>query len=269
LVEESAEAISEARVTLPTILTIIVTAVFLLLERVFPGRALPHSRGWYARSIAINFSQLAITLATGRLWLQVIGGSTLFESSGWHPLAQGFMGWFVGTFVFYWWHRLRHRAGFWRVFHQIHHSPSRIEILTSFYKHPVEILSNSTISAILLFPILGCSLAGSFWYNFFAATGEYFYHANLKTPGWLRFLVQTPELHSIHHQYDVHSFNFSDLPIWDRAFGTYRDTRTFSARCGFPDGAEQELGRMLLFEDVYRHDRTRPDAQAVALETTP
>ena len=148
-------------------------------------------------------------------------------------------------------HRLRHKNGFWVVFHQIHHSASRIEILTSFYKHPIEILTNSFITAVILFPILGVSLMASFWYNMFAATGEYFYHANIKTPKWLRYFIQTPELHSIHHQYDVHKFNFSDLPIWDRIFGTYKDTTEFTDRCGFPEGAEQKLGKMLIFKDVY------------------
>jgi len=47
------------------------------------------------------------------------------------PLAERFVGWFVGTFFFYWWHRLRHAKGWWLVFHQIHHSASRIELVTS------------------------------------------------------------------------------------------------------------------------------------------
>jgi sterol desaturase/sphingolipid hydroxylase (fatty acid hydroxylase superfamily) len=85
----------------------------------------------------------------------------------------------------------------------------------------------------------------------FAATGEYFYHANLKSPKWLRYFIQTPELHSVHHQYHVHRYNFSDIPIWDRLFGTYRDAVTFTPRCGFADGAEQKLGEMLIFKDVY------------------
>ena len=62
--------------------------------------------------------------------------------------------------------------------------------------------------------------------------------------------MQTPELHSVHHQYGVHAYNYGDIPLWDRLFGTYRDMRTFTPRCGFREGAEQELGRMLLFEDV-------------------
>jgi sterol desaturase/sphingolipid hydroxylase (fatty acid hydroxylase superfamily) len=186
-----------------------------------------------------------------------LGKTSLFHLSDWHaPFAEGFVAWFVGTFIFYWWHRLRHEKRFWQIFHQIHHSASRIEILTSFYKHPVEILINSVLSSIIIYQVLGCSLMGAFWFNFFAATGEYFYHANLKTPAWLRYFVQTPELHSIHHQYDVHSYNYSDIPIWDRIFGTYKDACVFSNRCGFPEGAEQQFSEMLMFKDVYDDNGT-------------
>lgn len=248
--------------TLPTLLVAAATLIFLAMERRFPGRELPHSGGWYGRALLLNLAQLAITLATARLWAHLFGNLSLFKLSQWGmPLAEGFVGWFVGTFLFYWWHVIRHRNGFWLVFHQIHHSPSRIEVATSFYKHPVEILSDAVLSALVLYPLLGCSMLGAFWYNVFAATGEYFYHANIRTPRWLRFLIQTPELHSIHHQYDVHQYNFGDIPLWDRLFGTYRDTTTFAARCGFPQGAEERLGAMLAFKDVYREAPDRRGAE--------
>ena len=70
----------------------------------------------------------------------------------------------------------------------------------------------------------------------------------------VRYFIQTPELHSIHHQLDVHRFNFGDIPLWDRLFGTYRDATSFVPRCGFPPGAEQKLGQMLRFKDVYAED---------------
>ena len=41
-------------VTLPTVCTIASTVVFLVLERVRPGRALPPVRGWYARAVAFR-----------------------------------------------------------------------------------------------------------------------------------------------------------------------------------------------------------------------
>jgi len=245
-------------VSLPTALVIVSTVIFLVLERVFPGRELPHSKGWYTRAILVNLSQLVITLATARLWIEIFDDVSVFKFSSWNmPLLEGFVGWFVGTFFFYWWHRLRHAKGWWLVFHQIHHSPSRIELVTSFYKHPIEILSDAILSAVVLYPLLGCSLMGAFWYNFFAGTGEYFYHANVRTPHWLRYLIQTPELHSVHHQFDVHKYNFSDIPLWDRMFGTYKDTTEFVERCGFPKGAEEKLIPMLAFKDVYFDASTR------------
>jgi sterol desaturase/sphingolipid hydroxylase (fatty acid hydroxylase superfamily) len=240
---------------MPVILLIFSTSLFLCWERLSPGRELPRVSGWYLRAISMNLIQLACTLVVGNWWTQIFGAGSLFKAASWElPIAEGFAAWLVGTFVFYWWHRLRHRHGFWQIFHQVHHSPARIEVLTSFYKHPLEILVNTIISALVLFPLLGCSVMAAAWYNLFAATGEYFYHANVRTPRWLRYLVQTPELHSIHHQYDVHTFNFADIPIWDRIFGTYRDATDFTARCGFPDGAEQRLGDMLAFKDVYERD---------------
>ena len=238
--------------SLATIFTAISTLLFLILERFRPGRELPHSKNWYWRALLLNLVQLALTLGTRHVWLGVVGTASLFTLRNLNaPGLEGFVAWFVSTFVYYWWHRLRHANGFWRIFHQVHHSPARIEVATSFYKHPVEILADIALSASLAYGVLGISLEGAFWFNFFAATGEYFYHANFKSPSWLRYFIQTPELHSIHHQLDVHRYNFSDLPIWDRLFGTYKDATEFAPRCGFPRQNEELLGQMLKFEDVY------------------
>jgi hypothetical protein len=120
--------------------------------------------------------------------------------------------------------------------------------------HPVEILADSAFAAAVLFPLLGCSIAGAMWFNLFAAIGEFFYHSNTRSPRWLKSFIQTPELHSLHHELGVHAGNYGDLPVWDRLFGTYRDTADFAAQCGFPDHNERHLARMLLFQDVYdRH----------------
>lgn len=239
--------------TLPTIITILATIFFLIIERLKPGRKLPQIKNWYYQAILINLVQLLITLATARLWIEIFGEISLFKISNWQSqILQGLFAWFIGTFFFYWWHRVRHLKGFWLIFHQIHHSPSRIEAITSFYKHPIEILSDAILSALILYPLLGCSIMGAFWYNCFAGIGEYLYHSNIKTPKWFRYFIQTPELHSIHHQFGVHKYNFGDIPIWDRIFGTYKDTTEFAERCGFPKNAENKLKEMLLFKDVYK-----------------
>ena len=91
-------------------------------------------------------------------------------------------------------------------------------------------------------------VAGRF--NVFAAGGEFFYHNNLKTPRWIGLFLQRPEHHSIHHQYQIHHFNYGDITWWDRIFGTFKDANELAPRCDFKNGREQDLGRMLAFADV-------------------
>lgn len=246
--------------TLPTILIITFAVIFLVVERLFPGRELPHAKNWYFRAIFINFFQILITFATNGLWNKWFNGYSFLNISIFHfPILEGFIGWIVGSFFFYWWHRLRHKNWFWHIFHQIHHSPKRIETITSFYKHPIEILSDSLLSALILYVLLGASLEGALWFNFFAAVGEFFYHSNIKTYPWMRYFIQTPELHSVHHELDVHRYNFGDLPIWDRLFWTYRDTTMFVKECGFPNNNERKLLQMLFFKDVYNDKANEKD----------
>jgi hypothetical protein len=52
---------------LPTICTMLVAPAFLPLERLAPGRELPHAPGWYARAVLINVVQAAITFGTNGL----------------------------------------------------------------------------------------------------------------------------------------------------------------------------------------------------------
>jgi sterol desaturase/sphingolipid hydroxylase (fatty acid hydroxylase superfamily) len=227
-------------------------AIFIAAERIFPGRTLPNSTGWYARTIFLNLAQVGVVLLAGMTWNTWFHPLSLLDISQAIPApAQGILAWFIGTFIFYWWHRARHDIGFlWQSLHQIHHSAARIEILTSFYKHPLEMMSNSIIISFLLYAILGAAPEAALWFNLFAAIGEFFYHSNLKTPHWVGYIMQRPEHHSIHHEFGVHKYNFGDLTLWDRLFGTFKDAETFAARCGFEEGREQKIGEMLLFRDV-------------------
>lgn len=236
----------------PLVWIFIVAAVFLVVERVLPGRELPASPGWYLRAALLNAAQLGVVIVGGitwSVWLQ--GPSLLHIADQMHPLAQGFVCWFVGTFMFYWWHRARHRSNFlWLALHQIHHSPTRIETLTAFYKHPLEITINSILSTAIVFVLLGASVEASGWYSFFAALGEFFYHSNVRTPLWWGYFFQRPEQHSVHHQKNVHDFNYGDITWWDRMFGTFREAEHFVPQCGYAGTREQRLPAMLLLKDV-------------------
>ena len=48
----------------------------------------------------------------------------------------------------------------------------------------------------------------------------------------------------------MHAFNYSDLPLWDIVFGTFRNPATFERKVGFYDGASTRVKDMLLGRDV-------------------
>ena len=237
---------------LPGLLICFVTLTFVVLERKFPGRELPQSKGWYFRSIAINISQILLIGLGGITWNKYFRSASIFHFGNWsYPVVEGLVYWFFGTLVFYWWHRLRHANGFWLIFHQVHHSPKRIEVLTSFYKHPVEIIADSLLTGFLIYFVFGGTALAGAWTSFFGATGEYFYHSNIATPKWVGYFIQRPEHHSIHHELDVHTFNFGDITWWDRMFGTFKETDKFAKDCGFPKENESKIWEMMKFKDVY------------------
>jgi sterol desaturase/sphingolipid hydroxylase (fatty acid hydroxylase superfamily) len=57
--------------------------------------------------------------------------------------------------------------------------------------------------------------------------------------------------HRIHHQYQRHEANYSDIVWWDMLFGTYENPHRVESRCGFDDAREQRLVEMLAFRDVH------------------
>ncbi|MEC5385015.1 sterol desaturase family protein [Uliginosibacterium sp. H3] len=237
-------------------LTVIVAAfVFcFLLERVMPGWPLPKVRTWPTRVLLVNAIQLGVVLLAGLTWERWFASASLFRLSA-HvsPAIGGVIAYFVATFVFYWWHRWRHEHDFlWRGFHQIHHSPQRLEVITSFYKHPGEMIVNSVIGSVLVYSLLGLSPEAAAIYTLCTALGEFFYHTNIKTPRWVGFFFQRPEMHRIHHQYGRHKNNYGDITWWDMLFGTYENPREWTHTCGFDAPKEERLLQMLVYRDVHR-----------------
>lgn len=237
---------------LPTILTIFVLSV--VLERLSPGWTLPRVATWPVRVLAINAVQLGVVLLAGVTWERWLSQTSLLHlSAHLSPAAGGLLAYFIATFVFYWWHRWRHESDLlWRLFHQIHHSPQRLEVITSFYKHPAEMLLNSIFGSLLVFAFLGLSPEAGAVYTLCMALGEFFYRTNVRTPRWVGWFFQRPEMHRIHHQRGRHRYNYGDIPWWDMLFGTYENPPQWDNRCGFDDAKEQQLLPMLAWRDVHR-----------------
>jgi len=224
------------------------------LERLIPGWKLPPVKTWPLRVILINIIQLGIVTLAGFTWERWLSSWSIFHlSKHVSPLVGGMLAYFIATFIFYWWHRWRHEVDIlWLLFHQIHHSPQRIEVITSFYKHPGEMFVNSVLGSIIVYTILGLNLEAGAFYTACTALGEFFYHTNVKTPQWVGYFFQRPEMHRIHHQYNRHKNNYGDIVWWDMLFGTYENPKTFDSTCGFDDPKEQRLLHMLTYNDVHK-----------------
>lgn len=230
----------------------VVFAFCFVLERLVPGWSLPQVRSWPWRVLLVNGVQLCVVLLAGFTWERWLSSVALFHLSD-HvsPAAGGLLAYFIATFVFYWWHRLRHEHDYlWLGFHQIHHSPQRLEVITSFYKHPGEMVVNSVIGSLLVYTLLGLSPEAGAVYTLCTALGEFFYHTNVKTPRWVGFFFQRPEMHRIHHQHGRHKNNYGDITWWDMLFGTYENPKEWVHTCGFDADMEEQLLQMLRYQDV-------------------
>ncbi|MDT7602079.1 MAG: hypothetical protein QOF61_76 [Acidobacteriota bacterium] len=231
-------------------IVIIVGALMMLCERARPGRQWRRVRGWWLRAGIVNCVQVALVLGTGWLWNDWVGEHHLFSIAAWGALVGGLFGYFVITFVYYWWHRWRHEVDWlWRL-HQMHHSAQRIEVLTSFYKHPLEIFADCLLTTAILFVVLGLSAGGAAFAVLLSGLGELFYHWNYQTPRWIGYLFQRPESHCVHHEEGIHHYNYSDLPLWDMLFGTFRNPIEWNSRCGLGEGNEERVLELLLCLNV-------------------
>ena len=225
-----------------------------ILERIIPGWNLPNIKTWPVRVLLINAAQIGVVLLAGISWELWLSSWSVFNlSDSVSPALGGLIAYFIATFVFYWWHRWRHEFDLlWIGFHQIHHSPRRLEVITSFYKHPGEMIVNSILGSLLVYTLLGLSLEAAAIYTFCTAIGEFFYHTNVKTPRWIGYIFQRPEMHRIHHQAGRHKNNYGDIVWWDMLFGTYENPKEWDHTCGFTPEREERLIDMLAYKDVHK-----------------
>lgn len=230
--------------------------LLMAIERLFPNRKLDDVNDWWRNVVFINCIQVLMVVIgyfTWEKWLRFPGILNLGAYVT--PAIGGMIAYLMNTWIFYWWHLVRHECHFlWITCHQLHHSPKRIETVTSFYKHPIEIFINSIILTILLYPVLGLTSESSIWLYALSAYGEYFYHMNIKTPHWIGYFFQRPESHHYHHNRNqrTHCWNFSDFPFFDMINGTFYNPNNKDTATGFSGNADEKIGPMLMCKDVVR-----------------
>ena len=143
-------------------------------------------------------------------------------------------------------HFLHHKIKFLWAFHEIHHSPEQLNVLTTYRFHPVEKLIEGVIIVFLVGGAAGIMMANgatealfyyslvssSFYALFFNMMGGALRHSHIWV-SWgkaLSHVLISPAQHQIHHSKEDRHLDMNYgvcLAIWDWIFGTlyYPETR--------------------------------------------
>jgi len=236
-----------------------VLPLLMLAEQLWPARRQPTLRSW--RVIGLGFF-VAYALVSVLVALQLTASwfaASLLPGAELGVVGGAVVGYLATTFAAYWWHRAAHRVPLlWRVFHQAHHAPNRLDAASAFVFHPTEMLVYTAMGLVVNVLVLGLDPTAAAIVGFAGVFNAVFQHANLRTPRLLAWLIQRPEAHSIHHAADVHGWNYSDFPLWDQLFGTYRSAAGFQLRVGFGDDERARWLDMALLRDVHAPSFRQP-----------
>jgi sterol desaturase/sphingolipid hydroxylase (fatty acid hydroxylase superfamily) len=222
----------------------------LAIEAIWPAREFPKIRFW--RLAGLGF--LAVIIGLGVVTPLLLPPEWLAQ----HRLMNGtrlgvlggtIVGLLVSELVGYFIHRAAHRYSFlWRGMHQMHHAPRRVDIASSTVFHPTEVIVQSVLGMGIGVFVMGLDPLAVAILGYLGAFFGMFQHLNVRTPKWIGYVVQRPEAHCIHHQLNVHGYNYGNITLWDMVFGTFRNPATFEGRVGFAEKASYV--KMLFGKDV-------------------
>lgn len=245
-------------------------APFLVLEIVHRARRYTAPPGWRLRGLAVALAIFGVTIAAGVAWSKVLPEWSLVDGAALGTWGGALAGILVYELAHYWYHRAAHARGWlWRLGHQMHHSAESLDAYGALYALPIDAALFTTWAILAFYPLLGLAPEAAAIAAAFLAFNAAFQHANVRTPRWLGYLVQRPESHAVHHGRGIHRDNYSDLPLWDIVFGTFRNPAPGAEprEAGFYDGASTRVAEMLAFRDVSRPagddaPRGAPETQA-------
>jgi sterol desaturase/sphingolipid hydroxylase (fatty acid hydroxylase superfamily) len=224
----------------------------LAVEKWRPARVFPARRGWTWIGLAflmlISVVSTVVPLLVPVDWL---AAHRLLDGTRLGVVGGTIAGYFVLSGVMYAYHRTVHNVNFlWRLTHQLHHSPQRIDMSGSAFFHPIEMVLQVLLQLFVTLIVLGLDPLAAALTGYVAAFYGMFQHWNIHTPRWIGWFIQRPEAHCEHHRMGVHASNYGDLPIWDLMLGTFRNPAHFEGECGFESPADKRLAAMLALRDV-------------------
>lgn len=226
-------------------------AALMLWELCFPARSLPHVRGWQLRGLAAFAAFFFLSSYLPLFWGEYLQAFQLFDLTQlgtWTGALAGLLVYEAGVYA---WHRTMHGSSLlWRGFHQMHHSAERLDTFGAFWFSPLDMVGWTALSSLCLTLVVGLSAESATLVLYATTFMAVFQHSNIRTPRWLGYFIQRPESHSVHHGRGIHASNYSDLPVFDILFGTFRNPYRHAAEQGFYEGASARVLSMVLFRDL-------------------
>ncbi|MGQ0700060.1 MAG: sterol desaturase family protein [Panacagrimonas sp.] len=235
-------------------------------EAILPARTLPTSPWWRTRGLVGFFAFFFLSSYLPLLWTEQLVSYQWFDLTLLGTWGGALVAVVVYELAVYVWHRSMHASnGLWRLIHQLHHSAERLDAWGAFWSSPLDMIGWTVVLSLCLTLGMGLTAEATAVVIYITTFFSVFQHTNVRTPRWLGYVIQRPESHSHHHQRGVHAMNYSDLPIFDLLFGTWRNPERFAPTQGFHDGASLRVQEMLLFRDV---SKPREQTDCVAESTT-
>ena len=241
-------------------LVLAIPATYFLMhfvERLFPAREFPKIKGWGFVGVGFMVLMTSVGVVAPLLlpvdWLathRLIDGTRLGIPGG---ILIGFVVVEVGIYGY---HRACHRFSFlWRACHQMHHGAQRVDIPGSVIFHPLELVAQNILSIGITVFLLGLDPMAAAIIGYLVTFCALFQHWNINTPRWIGYIIQRPEAHCLHHQFNMHAYNYADLPLVDIVFGTFKNPAAFCGRVGFE--RKPLFAKMLVGIDLSQGQGTR------------
>jgi sterol desaturase/sphingolipid hydroxylase (fatty acid hydroxylase superfamily) len=153
-------------------------------------------------------------------------------------LLNMIVGFLVLDFCDYLYHVIMHKTKpLWK-FHLVHHTDQMMDVTTTVREHPGETFCRTCFLMIWVTFTgagFGLLLLRQTFQTIVNITSHTSFRLNKKTDRWLGYLFVTPNIHHVHHHYELPytDCNYGDvLSIWDRLFGTYKELDAEQTRFG-------------------------------------
>lgn len=235
-------------------ISLIVYAIFgglFLWETLFPARQLPKIRFWKIRGLLFFMAYMLLTTYIPLVWDDFFASYQLMDLSSLGLFTQVILGVLLFELVQYGWHISMHKSDFlFRVSHQMHHSSERLDVPSAFVFSINDMIGLSLVGSVSFALIMGLAPQAITIIILSLTFLGIFQHANIKTPRWIGYLIQRPESHTVHHAKGIHRYNYTDLPVIDMMFGTFKNPRSYEHETGYYLGASNRILEMFRFKDV-------------------